>query len=159
MALTTCLWFDTQAEEAAQFYATVFPNSSVGAIARYGPEAPDREGTALTVEFTVNGQQFTGLNGGPTFTFTPAISFQVPCETQDEVDAYWNVLAADGGEPGQCGWIQDKFGLSWQIIPNRLPELMADPDRDRANRAVAAMMQMGKLDIAELERAADGVAV
>ncbi len=159
MALTTCLWFDSQAEEAAQFYTTVFPDSSVGAVARYGPENPDREGTALTVEFTVNGQQFTGLNGGPAFSFSPAISFQVPCETQDEVDAYWDALGADGGVPNQCGWIQDKFGVSWQIIPNRLPELMADPDRDRANRAVAAMMQMGKLDIAELERAADGVSV
>jgi predicted 3-demethylubiquinone-9 3-methyltransferase (glyoxalase superfamily) len=153
--ITPCLWFDTEGEAAAQFYTSIFDNSRVLATTLYGPEAPDREGTAVTVEFELDGQPFLALNGGPQFTFSEAVSFQVNCESQDEVDRFWKQLS-DGGEEGPCGWLKDRFGLSWQIVPTRLIELVQDPDRGRANRAMAAMMKMHKLDIAALERAANG---
>ena len=155
MTLTPCLWFDTQGEDAAQHYCSIFPNSRIVDVTHYGPNTPRPEGTVLTVEFELDGQRFTALNGGPDFTFSEAISFQVPCADQDEVDYYWARLS-EGGEEGPCGWVKDRFGLSWQIVPNRMSELLSDPDADRANRAMQAMLGMKKLDIAELERAANG---
>jgi predicted 3-demethylubiquinone-9 3-methyltransferase (glyoxalase superfamily) len=152
--ITPFLWFDTQAEEAARFYASVFPNSKVGTISHYGEAGPGTPGSVMTVEFELDGLEFTALNGGPEFRFTEAISFQVGCETQDEVDRYWSTLS-EGGEEGPCGWLKDRFGLSWQIVPTVLPRLLEDPDRDKAQRAMAAMLKMRKLDIAELERAAE----
>lgn len=154
--MISCLWFDTQGEDAATFYVSVFPASRVTKVTRWGPENPDREGTALTVEFELDGQPFVALNGGPQFTFSEAISFQIPCADQAEVDRYWDALTADGGQESDCGWVKDKFGLSWQVIPTRLPELLSDPDPERASRAMQSMMTMKKLDIAELERAAAG---
>jgi predicted 3-demethylubiquinone-9 3-methyltransferase (glyoxalase superfamily) len=151
--ITPCLWFDTEGEDAARFYTSIFPNSSVGKIARYGSAGPRPEGTVMTVEFELDGQTFTALNGGPEFTFSEAISFQVSCEGQEEVDHFWNALS-EGGEEGPCGWVKDKFGLSWQIVPTALPKLLGDPDPDRAQRAMAAMLKMKKIDIGELERAA-----
>jgi predicted 3-demethylubiquinone-9 3-methyltransferase (glyoxalase superfamily) len=153
--ITPCLWFDTEGEEAAQFYTSVFPSSRIVEIARYGSAGPRPEGTVMTVLFELDGQRFTALNGGPDFRFNEAISFQVDCENQEEVDAYWSALA-DGGEEGPCGWLKDRFGVSWQIVPKVLGELIADPDQAKAQRVMAAMLQMGKIDIAELERAADG---
>ncbi len=153
-ALTTCLWFDTEAEEAVTFYCEVFPDAEITGVQRYG-EAGDRTGTVLTVDFTINGQCFVGLNGGPQFTFDEAISFQIPCADQSEVDHYWDRLS-EGGEESQCGWLKDRFGLSWQVIPKDLPELLGDPDPARAQRAMAAMMSMRKLDVAALHAAADG---
>jgi predicted 3-demethylubiquinone-9 3-methyltransferase (glyoxalase superfamily) len=152
--LSSCLWFDTQGEEAAEFYTSVFPNSKLGRITHYGSAGPRAAGMVMTVEFELNGQPFVALNGGPEFTFSEAISFQVTCEDQDEVDHYWNVLS-EGGEEGPCGWVKDRFGLSWQVVPTRLNELVTDADPERAQRAIAAMLEMRKLDIAELERAAD----
>lgn len=152
---TPCLWFDSQGEEAAQFYVAVFPNSRIVKVSRYGPDPPGAPGSVMTVDFELDGQRFVALNGGPQFTFSEAISFQIPCADQAEVDHYWNALT-EGGEESQCGWLKDQFGLFWQVIPNRLPELLGDPDPDRANRAMQAMLQMRKLDIAEIERAADG---
>ena len=149
----TCLWFDDRGEEAARFYTSVFPNSKLGEIARYGSAGPRPEGMVMTVAFELNGQKFVALNGGPHFTFNEAISFQVMCADQDEVDKYWSVLS-EGGEEGPCGWLKDRFGLSWQIVPVRLPELLGDPDAERAQRVMAAMLEMGKIEIAELERAA-----
>ena len=151
--ITPCLWFDTQGEEAAKFYTSVFPNSRIVDVARYGAAGPRPEGTVMTVDFELDGQQFVALNGGPEFNFNEAISFQVSCESQDEVDKYWSALS-DGGEEGPCGWLKDKFGVSWQIIPTALPRLIADPDPERSQRAMAAMLKMRKIDIAELERAA-----
>ena len=151
-----CLWFDGQAEQAAQLYTSVFPNSSIDGVARYGPDTPGPEGEAMTVEFTLDGTKYVGLNGGPQFTFSEAISFQIMCADQDEVDHYWTRLS-DGGREDQCGWLKDKFGLSWQVVPTRLYELLQDPDPDRVNRAMQAMLQMRKLVIADLERAADAV--
>jgi predicted 3-demethylubiquinone-9 3-methyltransferase (glyoxalase superfamily) len=151
--LITCLWFDTDGEEAARFYTSVFPNSKLGEISRYGSAGPRPEGMAMTVAFEVNGQKFVALNGGPNYTFSEAISFQVMCKDQDEVDSYWATLS-EGGEEGPCGWLKDRFGLSWQIVPTRLPELLADSDRERAQRAMAAMLEMKKIEIDELERAA-----
>jgi predicted 3-demethylubiquinone-9 3-methyltransferase (glyoxalase superfamily) len=156
-----CLWFDTQAEEAARFYASIFKDSKIGTISRYteaGYEIHRRPaGSVLTVEFELNGQPFTALNGGPQFKFNEAISFQIMCETQEEVDHYWNKLGA-GGDPRsqQCGWLKDKFGLSWQVVPKVLIEMVNDPDREKANRAMEAMLKMKKLDISELERAFEG---
>jgi predicted 3-demethylubiquinone-9 3-methyltransferase (glyoxalase superfamily) len=156
-----CLWFDTQAEEAARFYASIFKDSKIGTISRYteaGYEIHRRPaGSVLTVEFELNGQPFTALNGGPEFKFNEAISFQIMCETQEEVDHYWNKLGA-GGDPRsqQCGWLKDKFGLSWQVVPKVLIEMVNDPDREKANRAMEAMLKMKKLDISELERAFEG---
>ena len=151
--ITPCLWFDTEGEDAARFYTSVFPNSRIVEISRYGSAGPRDEGTVMTVEFELDGQRFTALNGGPEFTFSEAISFQVSCETQDEVDAYWSTLSK-GGEEGPCGWLKDRFGVSWQIVPKVLPELLADPDRERAQRVMAAMLKMRKIEIGELERAA-----
>ena len=152
--ITPCLWFDTEGEEAAAFYTSIFPNSRITDVARYGSAGPRAEGSVMTVEFELDGQQFVALNGGPDFTFNEAISFQVSCDGQDEVDAYWSKLA-DGGEEGPCGWLKDRFGVSWQIIPTALPRLIGDPDPERAQRAMAAMLKMRKIEVAELERAAD----
>jgi predicted 3-demethylubiquinone-9 3-methyltransferase (glyoxalase superfamily) len=149
----TCLWFDDRGEEAARFYTSIFPNSKLGEIARYGSAGPRPEGMVMTVAFELNGQKFVALNGGPHFTFNEAISFQVMCADQDEVDKYWSVLS-EGGEEGPCGWLKDRFGLSWQIVPVRLPELLGDPDAERAQRVMAAMLEMKKIEIGELERAA-----
>jgi predicted 3-demethylubiquinone-9 3-methyltransferase (glyoxalase superfamily) len=151
--ITSCLWFDTQGEEAATFYTSVFPNSKIVELSRYGSAGPRDEGTVMTVSFELDGHPFVALNGGPDFTFSEAISFQVSCKDQDEVDAYWSTLS-EGGEEGPCGWLKDKFGLSWQIVPDRLIELITDPDKEKAQRAVEAMLQMKKIEIAELERAA-----
>jgi len=151
-----CLWFDGQAEAAAQLYTQVFPNSSIDGITRYGPDTSGTEGAVLTVEFTLDGTSYVGLNGGPEFTFSEAVSFQIMCADQAEVDHYWTRLSEDG-EESQCGWLKDRFGLSWQVVPTRMYELLHDPDPDRANRAMQAMLKMRKLDIAELERAADDV--
>ncbi len=151
--LTTFLWYDTEAEEAATFYASVFPGASVGEIIRYGDAGPGKPGSAMTVSFEIGGQPFVGLNGGPDHHFTEAISFQVPCETQDDVDRYWSVLS-EGGEEGPCGWLKDRFGPSWQIVPNALPELLGDPDPARANRAMQAMLGMKKIEIEGLRAAA-----
>jgi predicted 3-demethylubiquinone-9 3-methyltransferase (glyoxalase superfamily) len=158
--LTTCLWFDTRAEEAARFYVSIFEDSELGEITRYGAVGQDvhgkPEGSVMTVSFRIHGQEFVGLNGGPQFKFDEAISFQIFCDTQEEVDRYWQELGAGGGQPGPCGWIKDRFGLSWQVIPNRLMELMGDKDRKKAGRAMEAMLKMGKIEIAALERAAAG---
>jgi len=151
--ITPCLWFDTEGEEAATFYTSVFPNSRIVDVARYGSAGPRPEGTVMAVNFELDGQKFVALNGGPQFTFSEAISFQVDCESQEEVDAYWSKLSA-GGEEGQCGWLKDKFGLSWQIVPSRLIELLQDPDREKSQRAIAAMLKMKKIEIAYVERAA-----
>ena len=148
--LTTCLWFDTQGEEAANFYTSLFPNSKIGGVTPY-PEG-ERKGQTMTVDFVLNGQKFVALNGGADFTFNEAVSFQIPCADQAEVDRYW-VALCEGGEEGPCGWLKDRYGLSWQIIPVRLTELLNDPDEAAAQRVMAAMLQMTKIDIAELERA------
>ena len=148
-----CLWFDTQGEEAAKLYTSIFPNSRITDVARYGSAGPRPEGTVMTVSFELDGQKFVALNGGPEFTFSEAVSFQVMCESQDEVDTYWSKLS-DGGEEGPCGWLRDRFGLSWQIVPTRLPELLEDPDREKSQRVMAAMLEMRKIDVEALERAA-----
>ncbi len=154
--LTACLWFDTEGEEAARFYASVFPNSRITGISHYGEAGPREAGTVMTVDFELDGQPFLALNGGPEFTFSEAISYQVSCETQEEVDRYWTTLS-EGGEEGPCGWLKDRFGLSWQIVPTALPRLLKDPDHEKAQRVMAAMLQMRKIEIDELERAAAGV--
>jgi predicted 3-demethylubiquinone-9 3-methyltransferase (glyoxalase superfamily) len=151
--ITPCLWFDTEGEEAAKFYTSVFPNSKIANVARYGSAGPRPEGTVMTVGFELNGQKFLALNGGPDFSFTEAVSFQVFCETQDEVDRFWDTLS-EGGEEGPCGWLKDKFGLSWQIVPTVLTELLADPDREKSQRVMQAMLSMRKIEIEPLERAA-----
>ncbi len=153
--ITPCLWFDTQGEEAATFYTSVFPSSQITEIARYGSAGPRPEGTVMTVSFELDGQEFVALNGGPEFTFDEAISFMVDCTDQAEVDRYWEALVEGGGEHGPCGWLKDRFGLSWQVVPKRLNELVSDPDPERARRAMEAMLKMGKIEIAELERAAN----
>jgi predicted 3-demethylubiquinone-9 3-methyltransferase (glyoxalase superfamily) len=151
--ITPFLWFDTEGEDAARFYTSVFPNSRIVDVAHYGEAGPRSAGTVMTVTFELEGQRFVALNGGPDFTFNEAISFEVECEDQDEVDRYWDTLT-DGGEPGPCGWLKDKFGVSWQIVPRRLTELLADSDREKAQRVMGAMLKMGKIEVAELERAA-----
>ncbi len=151
--ITPCLWFDTQGEEAASFYTSIFPNSKVVDVAHYGEAGPRPAGTVMAVSFELNGQKFTALNGGPEFTFSEAISFQVSCENQEEVDAYWSKLS-EGGEEGPCGWLKDKYGLSWQVFPKALPELLGDPDREKSQRVMAAMLKMKKIDLDALERAA-----
>jgi predicted 3-demethylubiquinone-9 3-methyltransferase (glyoxalase superfamily) len=151
--LTPCLWFDTEGEDAAELYTSVFPNSKILEIARYGSAGPRPEGTVMTVTFELDGQEFLALNGGPEFTFNEAVSFQIPCRDQAEVDHYWEKLG-EGGEHGPCGWLKDRFGLSWQVVPTRLTELLEDPDREKSQRVMAAMLQMGKIEIDELERAA-----
>jgi len=152
--ITPFLWFDHQAEEAAGFYASVFPNSKVLKVVRYGEVGPGPAGSAMTVEFQLDGQKFVALNGGPHFKFTEAISFVVNCQTQDEVDAYWEKLSAGGAEV-QCGWVKDKFGLSWQVVPTVLPELLNDPDPEKSQRVMKAMLTMKKLDIRALKQAAE----
>jgi predicted 3-demethylubiquinone-9 3-methyltransferase (glyoxalase superfamily) len=150
---TPCLWFDTEGEDAARFYTTVFPNSRIVEISRYGEANPRQAGTVMVVRFELDGQSFMALNGGPQFTFSEAVSFTVDCADQAEVDRYWDTLS-EGGEQGPCGWLKDRFGLSWQIVPTRLTELLADPDAERAQRVMRAMMEMGKIEIAGLEAAA-----
>jgi predicted 3-demethylubiquinone-9 3-methyltransferase (glyoxalase superfamily) len=154
--ITPFLWFDHQAEEATAFYTAVFKDSRLGSVSRYGEGAPLPAGTVMTVQFQIAGQDFIALNGGPYFSFTPAISFFVSCETQEEVDAYWEQLLA-GGEEEQCGWLKDKYGVSWQIVPTALGEMLGDPDPEKAQRVTQAMLQMVKLDIAALRRAYEGV--
>jgi predicted 3-demethylubiquinone-9 3-methyltransferase (glyoxalase superfamily) len=153
-AITPCLWFDTEAEEAANFYVSLFKNSKILGVTHYGEAGPGPAGTVLTVTFEINGQEFVGLNGGPEFTFSEAVSFQVSCENQEEVDHFWEVLS-EGGSKGPCGWVKDRFGLSWQIVPTALTELISDPDPERAQRAMRAMLSMGKIDIAAVQQAAD----
>lgn len=153
---TTCLWFDDQAEEAAHYYVSLFKNAAIGKISRYPEGAPMPAGTVLTAEFTANGQKFVALNGGPQFTFTEAISFQIYCDTQEEVDHYWAKFTEGGGQPGPCGWIKDRYGLSWQVVPVGLPDLVADPDPEKAARATRAMMGMSKLDLAAVRKAHAG---
>jgi predicted 3-demethylubiquinone-9 3-methyltransferase (glyoxalase superfamily) len=153
--ITPFLWFDNQAEEAVQFYTSIFKNARIGKITRYGEGCPGPKDTVMTVSFELDGQEFTALNGGPHFTFNEAISFVVHCETQEEVDYYWGKLCADGGTPVQCGWLKDKFGLSWQIVPTLLLELLTDTDAARVQRVMQAILQMIKLDIGELQKAAE----
>jgi predicted 3-demethylubiquinone-9 3-methyltransferase (glyoxalase superfamily) len=148
------LWFDSQAEEAANFYVSVFENSRITNVSRYAEGGPAPAGSAMSVTFELEGLEFQALNAGPQFTFTEAISFFVQAETQDEIDRLWDALTRDGGEPSRCGWLKDRFGLSWQIIPPILGQLLSDPDPARAGRAMQAMMAMGKIDIAGLEAAA-----
>jgi len=152
--ITPFLWFDTEAEDAAKFYTAVFKDSSVDRIARYGDAGPGPKGSVMVAEFTLNGQQFVALNGGPHYKITPAVSFVVNCRDQAEVDYYWDKLTADGGKPVQCGWLTDKFGVSWQVVPTILTELMVDPDKAKAKRVTEAMMKMVKLDVAGLTQAA-----
>ena len=147
---TTCLWFDSRASEAAQFYAATFPDSRIVATSHYGPDMPLPEGTVLTVEFELFGQPFLALNGGPHFTHSPAISFQVFCDTQEELDRLWDALVSNGGEESMCGWCSDRFGVSWQIIPRRLTELLSSADADVARRTTERMMTMRKIVIADL---------
>ena len=154
--ITPCLWFDGNAEEAANLYVSVFRNSKITDISRYGDAGPLPKGTVLTIAFELDGQAFTALNGGPQYKFTEAVSFQIYCETQDEVDHYWNGLLAGGGTESMCGWLKDRFGLSWQVVPNRLIELMQSPDPAKARRVMEAMFKMRKIDIATLEAAANG---
>ena len=151
--ITPFLWFDTESEEAARFYTSVFPNSRIVEITRYGPAGPRPEGMVMTVSFELDGQKFVALNGGPEFTFNEAISFEVSCETQEEVDRYWTTLS-EGGEEGPCGWLKDKFGVPWQVVPAVLPELLGDPDQEKSQRVMQAMMGMKKIEIDALERAA-----
>lgn len=155
--VTPFLWFDTDAEAAAQLYTSVIPNSRIVGVTRYGAGGPGAEGSVMTVQFELDGRTFVALNGGPAHAFTDAISFQVSCESQEEVDAYWDALTADG-EEGRCGWLKDPFGVSWQIVPTVLPALLGDPDPERAQRAMAAMLGMSKLQIDVLEQAAAGAA-
>ena len=154
--ITTFLWFNDQAEEAVNLYISLFKNSKTLNVARYGDAGPGPKGSAMTVTFQLDGQQFIALNGGPMFHFTEAISLSVNCENQQEVDDLWNRLTANGGKESQCGWLKDKFGLSWQIVPSVLGKLLGDKDRVKANRAMQAMLQMKKLDIQRLQDAFDG---
>lgn len=157
--LTPCLWFDKDGEEAVDFYVSVFKNSAKGKVSRYGKVGFEQhrmpEGTAMTVEFVLEGENFLALNAGPAFKFTEAISFIISCDTQEEVDHFWNKLT-EGGNESMCGWLKDKYGLSWQVTPVRLMQLMTDPDKAKAGRVMNAMMQMKKIDIAKLEEAANG---
>ena len=152
---TTCLWFDGQAEEAAKYYTSIFPNSKVGDIGHYTEAGPGEPGSVIAAEFQINGQKFVGLNGGPEFKFNEAISFQIHCKDQDEVDHYWNTLTEEG-EESVCGWLKDKYGVSWQVIPDGLIELISDPDPEKAKRATEAMLSMRKLDIAAIRKAHAG---
>jgi len=159
--ITPCLWFDHQAEEAAAFYTAIFTNSRIGRVTRYGKEGFEihgrPEGSAMTVEFELDGQAFTALNGGPVFRFNEAVSFQVMCESQAEVDFYWEKLSQDGDEQAQqCGWLKDKFGLSWQVVPRALIELVGDPGSEKSQRAMRAMLQMKKIDLEKIRQAYDG---
>lgn len=151
--ITTCLWFDDKAKEAATFYTSLFDDSRITDVTHYGEEGPGEPGAVLTVAFELAGQQYVALNGGPEFTFTEAISLQVDCESQAEVDRLWSRLTADGGEESQCGWLKDKYGLSWQIVPRRLMELLNDPDPAKASAVTRAMFTMRKIDVSALEAA------
>ncbi len=153
--ITPNLWFDTEAEEAAEFYTSIFPNSRIVSTSHYPEAGPRETGMVMTVEWEIEGQRFVGINGGSQFKFDEAVSFQIDCADQAEVDHYWEKLA-DGGCEGQCGWVTDRFGLCWQVVPRGMEELFSDPDRERANRAMAAMLKMSKLDVAALQAAADG---
>jgi predicted 3-demethylubiquinone-9 3-methyltransferase (glyoxalase superfamily) len=153
--ITPFLWFDTEGEEAARFYTSVFPSSRITHISYYGSAGPRPAGTVMTVSFELDGQQLVALNGGPELTFSEAVSFQIACEDQEEVNFYWSKLSEEG-EEGPCGWLKDRFGLSWQVVPKALPELLGDPDREKAQRVMRAMLTMKKIEIEELERAAAG---
>jgi len=150
------LWFDTQAEEAANFYVGVFKNSKITKIVRWTEGGPAPAGTVLTISFNLDGQEFTALNGGPQFKFTEAVSFSISCATQEEVDYYWSILTSGGGQESMCGWLKDKYGLSWQVVPDALVRMLSDQDSTKAQRVTQALMQMKKLDIAGLQRAYDG---
>jgi predicted 3-demethylubiquinone-9 3-methyltransferase (glyoxalase superfamily) len=151
------LWFDTEAQEAADFYVSVFERSRIVGVAHYNEAGPRPAGTVMTVEFELDGQRFVGINGGPQFKFDEAVSFQIDCETQEEIDYYWERLS-DGGEEGPCGWLKDRYGLSWQVVPTGMEEMLGDADRERAERAMKAMLGMRRIDLAALRSAADGVA-
>ena len=153
---TICLWFDKDAEQAMNFYLSVFRDGKPGEILRYGENAPMPAGTVLTAAFEIEGMSFIALNGGPHFRFNEAVSFSIDCRSQAEVDYFWDALTADGGQPSQCGWLKDKFGVSWQVVPARMIELLKDSDPARAQRAMQAMMTMTRIDIATVEAAADG---
>jgi predicted 3-demethylubiquinone-9 3-methyltransferase (glyoxalase superfamily) len=150
--ITPFLWFDSQAEEAMNFYVSIFKDSKVTRVSRYGEAGPGTPGTVMSVEFTLNGTNFYALNGGPVFQFSPATSFFIHCETQEEVDHYWNKLG-EGGKPNQCGWLDDKFGVTWQVVPNALGRYLNDPDKKKAKNVMQAMMKMTKLDVAKLQEA------
>ena len=154
--IVTNLWFDTEAEDAAEFYTSVFKNSRIVSVARYTEAGPRPAGTVMTVEFELDGQRFIGINGGPEFKFDEAISLMINCETQEEIDYYWERLT-EGGEESQCGWLKDRYGLSWQVVPTGMDEVFSGPDPERARRAMEALLKMRKLDISVLRRAADGV--
>jgi len=154
-AFTTCLWFDTEAEAAASYYTSIFPDSRLGRTVRYTDAGPGEAGTVVTVEFELNGQKFVALNGGPRYTFNEAISFQIPCAGQDEVDYYWSRLS-EGGQEVACGWLKDRYGLFWQVVPTVLIDMLSDPEPERAARATEAMLTMTKFDIAALEQAYAG---
>jgi predicted 3-demethylubiquinone-9 3-methyltransferase (glyoxalase superfamily) len=156
--IAPCLWFDDRIEEAVNFYVSLFPNSKILSKSAYDDAGPLEKGKVMVMTFELDGVEFMALNGGPKFRFTEAVSFLVKCETQEEVDRYWNTLIADGGAESMCGWLKDRFGLSWQIVPNALGTLMGDKDKEKANRVMQAMLKMRKIDIAELQRAYDGKA-
>jgi predicted 3-demethylubiquinone-9 3-methyltransferase (glyoxalase superfamily) len=151
------LWFDAEAEEAAEYYISIFDDSRIVNVTHYTESGPRETGMVMTVEFEIEGQRFIGINGGPEFKFDEAVSFEIECETQDEIDYFWEKLT-DGGEEGSCGWLKDRFGLSWQVVPTGMEEVFADPDPERADRAMKAMLGMRKLDLAALRAAADGTA-
>lgn len=153
---TTCLWLDGQAEEAADYYVSIFKNSSIDRIGRYNEAGPGPAGSVLAVDFTANGQKFIALNGGPEFTFNESISFQIHCADQEEVDHYWTRLTENGGTPGPCGWLKDRYGVSWQVVPDGLVDMLGDADQEKAVRTTRAMYAMGKLDIALLKKAYAG---
>jgi predicted 3-demethylubiquinone-9 3-methyltransferase (glyoxalase superfamily) len=158
--ITPCLWFDGQAEEAAKLYTSIFPNSRIDKVNRSPAENPSTpKGAVLTVDFTLDGQPFIGLNGGPEFPFTEAISFSIDCKDQAEVDRYWDALIKGGGAPSVCGWLKDRFGVSWQVVPRQLSEMLESPDRDAAERAMQAMLEMTKIEVAKLQEAYEGVRV
>jgi predicted 3-demethylubiquinone-9 3-methyltransferase (glyoxalase superfamily) len=158
--ITPCLWFDGNAEEAALFYVSLIPDSRINGISRSPADNPSTsEGAVLMVDFTLAGQAFTGLNGGPQFPFSEAISWVIDCADQVEVDRLWDALTADGGSPGQCGWLKDRFGMSWQVVPRQLGEMLGSADADGARRAMEAMLKMSKIDIAEMRRAFEGLPV
>jgi len=159
MKLTTCLWFDGQARQAAQFYTSIFPDSSMGNNWIAPADTPgNQQGEEVVVDFTIFGQPFIGLNGGPMFSFSEATSFQIPCGDQMEIDHYWNILTSDGGEPGRCGWVKDKFGVSWQVISPQMEQYIGGPDSDGAQAATQAIMQMTKIDIAIMRKAYEAAA-
>jgi predicted 3-demethylubiquinone-9 3-methyltransferase (glyoxalase superfamily) len=153
------LWFDTEAEEAAEFYCSIFPNSKILNVARYTEAGPREAGMVMTVDFELNGNRYTAINGGPEFKFDEAVSFLITCEDQDESDHYWEELTADGGQESMCGWLKDKYGLSWQVVPEGIEEIFSDPDPEKAKRTMEALLKMRKLDVAALRAAAEGVEV